>query len=122
MVLGDVNQQLKARPPTNVRSAEKDRESSCLFADRVAEISISTFQSVCPSDLQESYNQTVLATFLIQRTNFGKSDGSLRSQDMSEDTLRVVSLGVGTKVLPHKKVIIEFQVGEISGKKINQSL
>jgi hypothetical protein len=115
MAFIDVNQQLKASVPYNVRSAEKDRESSCLFADRVAKLSISTFQSVCPRDLQESYRQTVLATFVIQRVNVDKADGSLIVPNTSADTLRVVSLGVGTKVLPHKKVISEFQHGEMTG-------
>ena len=122
MAFDDVNQQLKPKFATSVRSAEKDRESSCLFADRVAKLSISTFQSVCPRDLQQSYKQTVLATFLIQRTNIDKSDGNLTIQDMPEDTLRVVSLGVGTKVLPHKKVISEYQLGEITGNITNRRL
>jgi hypothetical protein len=122
MAFIDVNQQLKASVPSSVRSAEKDRESSCLFADRVAKLSISTFQSVCPRDLQESYRQTVLATFVIQRVNVDQDDGSLIVPNTSADTLRVVSLGVGTKVLPHKKVISEFQYAEITGTMISSTL
>ena len=116
MVKFDTNQRRKTSCTANVRTAERDRESSCLFADRVAKLSISTFQSVCPRDLQESYKQTVLATFLMQRMNLDKTDGSLIQQDMPEDELRVVSLGVGTKVLRHKEVISEFQLAEMSGK------
>jgi hypothetical protein len=121
MAFIDVNQQLKASIPSSVRSAEKDRESSCLFADRVAKLSISTFQSVCPRDLQESYRQTVLATFVIQRVNVDKADDCFIVPNATADTLRVVSLGVGTKVLPHKKVISEFQHGEITGTIFSRS-
>lgn len=121
MAFIDVNQQLKANIAASIRSAEKDRESSCLFADRVAKLSISTFQSVCPRDLQESYKQTVLATFIIQRVHVPRTDGSMIVLNTSADTLRVVSLGVGTKVLPHKKVISEFQHGETTGTMISST-
>lgn len=100
--------------PTNVRSAESSRISSCLFADRVAELSISAFKRHCPSDLQDAYKQTVLAAFLIQRDDSGEEQNLVKNtasasnnEDNRQCSLEVVSFGVGTKVLPHDKVIDE---------------
>ena len=103
---------------SGVRSAESSRISSCSFADRVAELSISAFKRNCPSDLQDAYKQTVLAAFLIQRNDIGGE----QEQNLGDDTqsasnavgdrscsLEVVSFGVGTKVLSHQKVIDEFR-------------
>ena len=67
-----------------VRHAEKQRTSSCGFADEVARRSIARYNESCPSDLRESYVQTVLAAFILQGP--------------SNEDLEVVALGVGTKV------------------------
>lgn len=109
---------------SGVRSAESSRISSCSFADRVAELSISAFKRNCPSDLQDAYKQTVLAAFLIQRNDIGGE----QEQNLGDDTqsasnavgdrlcsLEVVSFCVGTKVLPHQKVIDEFRNSSETG-------
>ena len=67
-----------------MRSAESDRTSSCLFADRVSSLSISAFHDICPSEIR--YKQTVLSTFLVEDRRTGH--------------LQVVALGVGTKTVP----------------------
>lgn len=68
-----------------IRSAEKSRSSStCNLADRIAEASISVFNRICPVELQSSYKQTVLSAIILQDTR---------------TELKVISLGVGTKVL-----------------------
>jgi hypothetical protein len=110
---------------SSVRSAESNRISSCSFADRVAELSISAFKLNCPSDLQDAYKQTVLAAFLIQRNNDKGEEQKLAndiysvSNDVREEScsLEVVSFGVGTKVLPHQKVINEFRSSLVTGAK-----
>ena len=67
------------------RFAEKNRNSTCAFADRVASLVISTFHANCPQDLLSSYRQTVLAGFVLENCRRG--------------TLHVVAIGVGTKYL-----------------------
>lgn len=111
---------------SSVRSAESSRISSCLFADRVAELSISAYKQNCPSDLQNAYKQTVLAAFLIQRNDSGDeqnlvNDVYIASNDVTDRfcSLEVVSFGVGTKVLPHQKVIEEFRSSLETGANFN---
>jgi hypothetical protein len=78
------------RAPTNMRYAEKSRVATCRFADRVAQIVLDVYNTSCPADLQASYQQTVVAGFVIE--------------DTSNSTLKCVALGVGTKYL-HSNVI-----------------
>jgi double-stranded RNA-specific adenosine deaminase len=73
-----------------VRSAEKDRTSSCGFADEIARLSATKFEECCPTALRASYKQTVLAAILIHSTKRG---------------LQVASLGVGTKVLSIDRIV-----------------
>lgn len=73
-----------------IRSAEADRSSSCGFSDYIAEISVEFFKRQCPQDLLGNYEQTVLATFVVQWLPMEK--------ERSNGLLAVVSLGVGTKV------------------------
>ena len=75
----------EARPKTAVRFAEKNRDSTCPFADRVASAVIAAFRAKCPAELAASYQQTVLAGFVLE--------------NMSTGSLCVVAFGVGTKFL-----------------------
>eukprot|EP01031_Cornospumella_fuschlensis_P029946 gene29947-36167_t len=71
------------------RSAEKDRPTStCSLADQVAQTSIAAYHAICPQHLRQAYQQTVLATIILQENQDG--DGPLH----------VIALAVGTKVLP----------------------
>ena len=73
-----------------IRSAESDRISSCLFADRLANLTIETFRQLCPTDL--IYHQTCIASILVHSPLHG---------------LQVVSIGVGTKVLSSHRLLKE---------------
>ena len=79
-----------ATNPTKLRHAEKSRESTCRFADLVAQASIAAYERVVPPSLRSSLGaqQTVLAAFLV-----------LNDCGIGEDRLTVVSLGVGTKYM-----------------------
>ena len=111
-----------------IRSAECSRNASCLFADRIAQLSIDAYKSHCPLDLQDSYKQTVLAAFFIQKkgrnhTNSGKeSIKSAHNESMKStldnDALEIVSFGVGTKVLPQERVLDEFKVSRGEGMQL----
>jgi hypothetical protein len=68
-----------------VRFAEKNRGSTCAFADRVARLIIAAFRAQCPAALADSYRQTVLAGFVLENAATG--------------ALRVAAFGVGTKFL-----------------------
>jgi hypothetical protein len=71
-----------AKQKEAVRSAEKARTSTCLFADRVANASISAYQARGGGQLDGK--QTVLAAIL--------------AHDQGDDSLTVLSFGVGTQV------------------------
>jgi hypothetical protein len=67
-----------------MRNAEADRVATCPFANTIADVAIATYKQYCPPHIR--YKQTVLAAFVLQHEETG--------------LLRVVSFGVGTKVLP----------------------
>ena len=79
-----------ATASNRLRHAEKSRESTCRFADLVAQASIDAYQRVVPASLQTSFasQQTVLAAFLVLNRSPGVTPN-----------LEVVSLGVGTKYM-----------------------
>lgn len=108
----------------------QNRVSSCLFADRAANLSIAEYKKQCPVELQNSYKQTVLATFLIHRKiqktphkiDTAKLDDDDVRNDLNESdnekgdsTLEVVSIGVGTKILTKRKVIDELRCSKTTG-------
>ena len=69
-----------------VRSGEKSRKSSCVFADLVATKAVAALRDHVPTELQCAYNQTVVAAFVVcDRRREGDA------------AVEVVSLGVGTK-------------------------
>eukprot|EP01033_Poteriospumella_lacustris_P011017 gene11017-7839_t len=69
-----------------MRSAEKARRSTCVFADVVAREALAAFEQRCPPELREQFSeqQTVVAALVAQ---WG-------------ERLEVVSVAAGTKVLP----------------------
>jgi double-stranded RNA-specific adenosine deaminase len=67
----------------SIRHAEKRRTSTCRFADRVAKISVDHYKMTIPAE--ERPSQTCVATIVIY--------------DSNDRSLRVMSMGVGTKFL-----------------------
>jgi hypothetical protein len=114
-----------AKPPSNIRHSEKNRVSSSLFADAAAQIVLRAFRTVCPTDLQHSVQQTVVAGVVACRggtqsrgtgVNANSEEPALRKdQDevKTSDTtcdrfidrypggieLECIALGMGTKFL-----------------------
>ncbi len=82
---GQRNKNLQMPTCEPVRSAEKQRISTCPFADRVARLSISEYKRRRGVSTFDGM-QTVLAAILVH--------------DSTSDELSVLSFGVGTKVLP----------------------
>ena len=76
-------------PPKRVavRNAEKDRVSTCAFADRIAGCAIDAFEQLS-AEAGLKYRQTVVAAVVCVRREGG-----------SEPSFRAVSLGAGTKFL-----------------------
>lgn len=68
----------------SMRHAEKERKSSCAFADAIATESIALFHRECPEMLQTQFKQTVLSSFVLRRC-----DG----------LFKIVALAAGTKIL-----------------------
>jgi Adenosine-deaminase (editase) domain len=114
---------------TNIRFAEKRRESTCRFADRVARVSVDRYHSLIPAS--ERPPQTCIATIVahfdrhccrrrrrreVRSDNDSKKDSTVTADAVTANVerdntvhcdensdrglLRVLSLGVGTKFLP----------------------
>ena len=85
----DACEETSSKGESSVRNAEKDRISTCSFADRIARLVIDEFQRRSPPDGSLIYAQTVLAGVVVKCAPVAD--------------LRVVSLGVGTKFVrePH---------------------
>eukprot|EP01032_Pedospumella_encystans_P015701 gene15701-17944_t len=97
-----------------VRSAEASRKATCLFADRVAELSIAFYRNICPAELLESFEQTVLATIVVQKTiNHNNCD----TED-NKTVLEVISMGVGTKVVAAEEIVSHKADNGVKGDQI----
>lgn len=88
-----------------LRSAEKPRKSSCLFANCVAKLVVQTYRQTCPQDLQDAYAQTVLSGIVLH----------LPHQPVGQ-RLRCVALATGTKVLAAERIDTERACGEARSK------
>ena len=86
-----------------IRSAEEDRVSSCSFADRIARLSVDFFRRNCPPDLLQSYKQTVVSTIILSQ--------QISTTNPVSVELTVISMGVGTKVLPYALVCEDDNIG-----------
>ena len=71
-----------------MRRAEKQRTSTCAFADRIAKLSIDHYRTCVPLEYQQQQRQICLSTIVLQR----------------EDRLEVVAMGVGNKFLMEKEL------------------
>eukprot|EP00980_Cylindrotheca_fusiformis_P001970 scaffold443_cov125-Cylindrotheca_fusiformis.AAC.19 len=87
--MGDIETPTKKQP---VRYAEKRRNASCLFANRVAQVSVDHFNQI-PED--ERPSKTCMATIVAKCGN----------------ELRVLSMGVGTKFLSESSLQEEANSG-----------
>eukprot|EP00758_Cryptobia_borreli_P003563 Tbor_TRINITY_DN3831_c0_g1::TRINITY_DN3831_c0_g1_i1::g.5698::m.5698 len=119
--ISDTNEALmkSTKPAQGLRYAEKDRKSTCTFADTVAIAAIKEYKKRCPlhaAVCARATEQTVLAAFLVTSTcttednmNEGQYDSEstaslIETKKASEGALktsppRVVSFGVGTKFI-----------------------
>ena len=81
---------------TGIRSAEKNRISSCSLSDRIAQLCVFEFRNACPGDLH--FEQTCLSG--IVGLYSPPTEGA-------EHHLEVISLGCGTKTLAHDRLLEE---------------
>jgi len=109
----------KKKNKNNIRYAERRRTSTCLFADRVAKVSVDTYKSLISES--ERPPQTCIATIVAHYRGRRDDDdddvcGAYNDDDNDNDPaggesntmsrrnrkylLRVIGLGVGTKFLP----------------------
>ena len=70
-----------------MRKSEKDRDSSCEFANIIASIVLNEYNKI-PSQIRQRYKQTVLAAIVaVENCN-------------NNMKYEVISMGIGTKTLP----------------------
>eukprot|EP00804_Cyclotella_cryptica_P018168 CCRYP_005934-RB/>CCRYP_005934-RB protein AED:0.06 eAED:0.06 QI:65/1/1/1/0.33/0.5/4/524/426 len=113
-----------------VRHAEKRRRGTCEFANRIARISLKTYQHVVPESYRNVQKQTcvaaIVASFNIldsgNETNGDPNtcDRLQRSKEAlsSHEKLQVMGLGVGTKFLSAQTLQDEHQYGAPYGNRI----
>ena len=86
-----------------VRSAEASRTASCSFADRIANLSIAFYKKQCPASLLASFQQTVLATIVMQAID--ESGISSADCEGAKSNMQIISMGVGTKVVSAERIM-----------------
>jgi hypothetical protein len=84
----------KKKKKPAIRHAEKRRTSTCIFADRVAKISVDHYKSTIK--IENRPPQTCIATILA---HCAAADDDDDNDNDNEGTLWVLSMGVGTKFL-----------------------
>lgn len=95
-----------------LRSAEANRKSTCVFGDQVARLCIAEYRRACPEDLL--YDQTCVAAVVMllpssvaPRCPSAEKEESEGEDEGEGERLVVVSLGVGTKTLGIKALKAE---------------
>jgi double-stranded RNA-specific adenosine deaminase len=77
---------------------EKRRLGTCVFADRVAQLSIDTFHATVPKSWREEHSQACIST-IVAHFPPPAYDDTLHSLEPVMGHLQVMALGVGTKFL-----------------------
>jgi hypothetical protein len=116
-----------------IRHAEKRRTSTCIFADRVAKVSIQSFREHIPSKWREQNKYVCLATIVACWKDVNAKDNkdgrnekekcaddvdidiNINKNDISSSDgceLQVIGLGVGTKFLSKDALSQENKQGE----------
>ena len=96
-------EEIKKKKKPSIRHAEKRRTSTCIFADRVAKISVDHYKSTIK--IENRPPQTCIATILAHCTatvdddDDNDDDNNDDNNDNNEGKLWVLSMGVGTKFL-----------------------
>ncbi|KAL7520196.1 hypothetical protein ACHAWX_004939 [Stephanocyclus meneghinianus] len=116
-----------------VRHAEKRRRGTCEFANRIARISLETYQSAVPESHRKVQKQTCVAAIVASFQEVARirsiNDEPNRSDRLqhTEDTissyekLQVMGLGVGTKFLSAHTLQDELQYCTPYGNRIRDS-
>lgn len=94
----------------SVRHAEKRRISTCPFADRIAKISIDTYNSQIPIGWAEGNQRICLASIVAH----------FKDRDV-KNNLQVLAFGVGTKFLSEKDLRLEINSSVQYGQIIRDS-
>ena len=105
----------------SVRHAEKRRNGTCQFANRIARASLDVYGRTVPQSYREASKQTCVAAIVAQFRNHhecttqpaGDHDGNTGADCNSY--LQVMGLGVGTKFLPDATLREERILGTATG-------
>lgn len=103
----------------SVRHAEKRRTGTCLFADRIAKVSIQAFHDRVPADWRGKNKQVCLATIVAHFSKAVNSNVEVETKPVDDESnnssnfkecsgqLQVLGLGVGTKFLSEEIIFSE---------------
>ena len=81
----------------SVRHAEKRRQGTCQFANRIARVSLAAYESSVPKSYQVMNKQTCVAAIVA---HFRYEESSINQHGSNLGHLQVMGLGIGTKFLP----------------------
>jgi double-stranded RNA-specific adenosine deaminase len=101
-----------------VRHAEKRRRGTCEFANRIARISLETYQSAVPESHRKVQKQTCVAAIVASFKGVERTRRINDEPNISYEKLQVMGLGVGTKFLSAQTIQDEQQYCTTYGHRI----
>ena len=126
-----MQQQQQTHTKGSVRHAEKRRNGTCQFANRIARKSLDIYEQTVSKSYRDTNKQTCVASIVA---HFRNVDGLTTSSsqniansinesgaDISNDNLQVMGLGVGTKFLSHDVLYKEQLLGSTSDNEDEES-
>jgi len=128
-----MQQQQQTHTKGSVRHAEKRRNGTCQFANRIARKSLDIYEQTVSKSYRDVNKQTCVAS-IVARFHNDNDNGLISSSsqniansinesgaDISNDNLQVMGLGVGTKFLSHDVLYKEQLLGSTSDNKDEES-
>jgi len=109
-------QQQQTHIKGSVRHAEKRRNGTCQFANRIARKSLDIYEQSVLKSYRDVNKQTCVASIVAHFRNVDglatkNANTNKAGADISNDNLQVMGLGVGTKFLSHDILCKEQQLG-----------
>ena len=96
-----MQQQQQTHAKGSVRHAEKRRNGTCQFANRIARKSLDIYEQTVSKSYRDTNKQTCVASIVAHFRNVDDDDSSDNNISSNYDNLQVMGLGVGTKFLTH---------------------
>ena len=105
----------------SVRHAEKRRNGTCQFANRIARKSLDIYEQTVSKSYRDVNKQTCVASIVAHFRNDNVDDSSDDNISSNYDNLQVMGLGVGTKFLSNDILCKEQLLGTNSSSSVGNN-